>query len=340
MNSRTTRTRSSFWLAAVALLLAIGPMATFAGDDPELWVNGQDTNQLFVLNGNQLQATIPLPPGTGPHLTRFSPDGRFAYVAGVTSGDLVILDANTHAIVQILDLGASGVHEAQSSPDGAFVIVAQQATRELIRVDANPRMRVWTVADRLAMPAAPVCTIFIPGSDTAYVSLAGQDLAIVDLRAMQVTGVIDLNGQARCNYDWSSNGKTLYLTSENGTDGFLYSLDPATDAASLLRVFPGARDLHTPVVSASEKQVHIIGRGNDTFYTVDLAGGDVSSFEIGTPGVPDQPDGMVIVGNIAYVNLKATGKLAVIELNQGTISYVTLAGASPNAALNVVRRPG
>ncbi len=336
LNTRTARFR---WLLVSAiLLLSILPMATAAQSGPEMWVMGQDTSRIFIMRGETLVNTIQLPAGTGPHLTRFSPNGQFAYVAGVTVGDMIVLDASTHEVVQTLDFGTSGVHEAAPSPDGSAVYVAQQSTRELIRVAADTQSRTWTETGRVALPASPVCTIFLPDSNKAYVTLSGQDIAIVDLEAMQVTGTIDINGQARCNYDWTRNGKQLYFTSENGTDGFLYTIDLATDTPTLLHTFAGARDLHTPVVSANGKEVNIIGRGNDRFYTVSLETLAVRSFEIGTPGVVDQPDGMIINGNTAYINLKATGRLAVLRLNTGTVTYVDLVAPSPNAALNIVRR--
>jgi DNA-binding beta-propeller fold protein YncE len=337
LNTRAGRFR---WLLVWAvLLLGILPIATAARSGPELWVIGQDTSRIFIMQGETLVETIQLPAGTGPHMARFSPDGQYAYVAAVTAGDLVILDAGTHEVVQRLDLGTSGVHEAAPSPDGSLLVVAQQTTRELILIDADTQSQTWTETGRISLPASPVCTIFLPEENKAYVTLSGQDIAIVDLEAMQVTGTIDINGQSRCNYDWTSNGKQLYLTAENGTDGFLYTIDLATDTPTLLHTFAGARDIHTPVVSANGKEVNIIGRGNDRFYNVSLETLAVSSFEIGTPGVTDQPDGMVINGNTAYINLKATGRLAVLRLNTGTITYVDLVAPSANAALNIIRRP-
>ncbi|HEX5166324.1 MAG TPA: beta-propeller fold lactonase family protein [Thermomicrobiales bacterium] len=336
---RTHRTSRIFWLlTSVLMLLGAVPATTAAKGGPELWIMGQDTSRIFILKGSDLQETVQLPAGTGPHMTRFSPDGRFAYVSGVVSGDLIVLDAQTHEIIQTLDLGTSGVHEAAPSPDGSELFVAQQTTRELIRVAVDPQTHMVTETGRLALPASPVCTILMPDSNKAYVTLSGQDLAIVDTVSMQITGMIDINGQARCNYDWATNGKLLYLTSENGTDSFVYVVDPTTDTPSLLYTFSGVRDIHSLVVNPNEKQISIIGRASDRYYTLTLSDLSVTSFELGTPGVSDQPDAMVIVGNTAYVNLKASGRLATIQLNKGTISYLDLATPSANAALNVIRR--
>ena len=330
-------------LGFLALALAFVPGLTLAGNggggDSELWVNGQDTDQVFVLDGLKLVDTIPLPAGSGPHMTTFSPSGELAYVAAITSGDLIIIDADTREIIETLDFGASGVHQAAVSPDGSLLMVALQSSNELVRIAVDKRAQTWVETGRLALPAAPVCTVFVPGTTKAYVSLAGQDLAIIDVANLTIEGIVDLNGQARCNFTWSKDGSTLFLTSENGVDSFLYSLDPATDSLDLLHTFVGVADLHTPAPSPNGKLLYIIGRGNDLFYTLDLATLEISSFEIGTPGVSDQPDGMVIRGNNAYINLKATGEVIRVWIRQTRVQRVELVEPSRNALTNLEERP-
>lgn len=325
-------------LALLALAL-LSPVAAASGDEAELWVNAQDTNRIIVLNGRAVGGVVALPAGTGPHLTTFSPSGDYAYVAGITSGDLVVVDADARSVVTVVDLGGPGIHHAQPSPDGSFLLVSQTATRQLIKVAADELAGTWSETARVTLGAGPVCTLFVPGTDKAYVALATGDLLVVDTGTLDVTGLVDIAGQARCNLTWSKDRETSYLTSENGVDGFLYALDPATDDATLLVTFPGARDLHTPAPGPNGKDLYIVGRGNDLFYTVDLATLDVSSFEIGTPGVADQPDGLVVVGNNAYVNLKRTGRMAVVGIRQQSVGYLDLLAPSANALLNVVRRP-
>jgi DNA-binding beta-propeller fold protein YncE len=330
-------------LLIVVVALAALPQAALAGNrqNMELWVNGQDSDQIFVLRGTALVDTIALPAGTGPHITTFSPDGDFAYVAAINSGDVLLLDANSHAVVTSLDLGTTGVHQVSPSPDGALLLVAQQTTREVIKVAADPDAASLVVLDSLAIaaPARPVCSIWIPGTDKAYVSLNTQDLLIVDTATMTQIGVVDLAGQSRCNYVWSKDGATLYVPAENGVDSFLYTIDPQTDQATLLHTFAGVPDLHTPQVSANGTELYIIGRGSDAFYTFGLTDGSLTSFELGTPGVVDQPDGMVAAGNDAFINLKRTGQMAFVKILQGTITYLDLVAPSANALVNVVERP-
>jgi DNA-binding beta-propeller fold protein YncE len=245
-------------------------------------------------------------------------------------------------VVTSLDLGATGVHQASPSPDGALLLVAQQTTREVIKVAADPDAASLTVLGSLAIaaPARPVCSIWVPGTNKAYVSLNTEDLLIIDVPTMTQIGVIDMAGQSRCNYVWSKNGKTLYVPAENGTDSFLYAIDPRTDQATLLHTFAGVPDLHTPELSISGQKLHIIGRGTDAFYTFDLRRNRVTeTFELGTPGVVDQPDGMVVKGNRAFINFKRTGQMAFVNIRRERATYLDLVTPSTNALVNVVERP-
>src|SRR5256885_858175 len=61
----------------------------------ELWVTSQDHSVLFIRKFEDLSsiAQIDLPANAGPHIITFhSPD--FAYVGGMTDGNVYIIDAN------------------------------------------------------------------------------------------------------------------------------------------------------------------------------------------------------------------------------------------------------
>lgn len=49
-----------------------------------------------------------------------------------------------------------------------------------------------------------------------------------------------------------------------------------------------------------------------------------------TPGVGnDEPDAVAFRGNLAFVSLRASGQLAIINANRGTVSFVKLADTAP-----------
>src|SRR5712691_2203974 len=90
-----------------------GPAAGGGDENGEIWITNQDGGQLFivhpraVLHGASIE-TIVLPTGTRPHITTFSPDGAFAYVADLGMGNLIVVRANDRQIVTILSIGMSG----------------------------------------------------------------------------------------------------------------------------------------------------------------------------------------------------------------------------------------
>jgi DNA-binding beta-propeller fold protein YncE len=84
----------SFVISAMLLLMTPGPTTLGSPARPwlaqsapaeaafELWVTSQGQDSLAVLSfpGGEIVDRVPLPPGTQPHITTFSPSGAYAYV--------------------------------------------------------------------------------------------------------------------------------------------------------------------------------------------------------------------------------------------------------------------
>ena len=99
-------------LAAAILPLACGvgtdalgsAAGTGAGANHEIWVTLQASDRIAILRGPEArgaQKAIDLPAGTGPHLTTFSPDGKYAYVSGMGNGDLDVIQTGTRRVVMV-----------------------------------------------------------------------------------------------------------------------------------------------------------------------------------------------------------------------------------------------
>jgi DNA-binding beta-propeller fold protein YncE len=132
---------------------------------------------LFILKGDGATIeTVTLPPGTGPHIVTFSPSGTFAYVAGMESGKLLVLRADTRQVVSALDLGHAGTHQAKPAPGGSLLLVAQAHSSNLIKVAVNETAETWdVVGKRLSFAAQgkrPICTVFRDDGQRAYVSIS------------------------------------------------------------------------------------------------------------------------------------------------------------------------
>ena len=334
------------WLAALALVAfacggsssgpAVAPSPS--GASGELWVSLQASSKMLVLRGNPLHpdiATIDLPAGAGPHITTFSPDGRYAYVSGMGNGDVEIINADSRQIVSSVHLGPAGTHQIKPAPDGSVLLAAQVPTQTLVKLTADEAHKTWSVAGSLSFAPigrAPVCSVFRDDGKRAYVSLNPTGLAIVDVDGMKVIDTLPVAGFIACGMVKAPDGKSVMIASSGG-GGHIYRLDTRTDALVDLGAL-GASDWHSFNMTADQK----LGVGSvpsaDEVRLIDLARNPVvnlTTISVNlTPGNGnDQPDAIGIRGEMAWVSLRQSGKLAVIDLaRRAVLAYLDLAPAA------------
>jgi YVTN family beta-propeller protein len=327
--------RVLFWVVAAALLV-LGPTTgkpAAGGEGGEVWLTSQGTSRLFILHGGDGRGsieTVMLPPGTGPHITTFSPDGQYAYVAGMGNGDLVILNAGTRQVVSTLNLGGAGTHQARPSPDGSFLLVAQIGSMSLVKVAVDTATGSWSVADRLSLTSlgkAPICTVFRDDGARAYVSMLPDGIAIVDVPTMTLLGTLSTDGFVACGMVKSHDGGTITIAA-GGSGGHLYRLDTATDTLSDAGAV-GAADWHSFNMSVNEKVGFGSSPRSDQLFLLDLQGPTVNTLGAlnldPTPGLGnDQPDAIAVQGDTVFVSLRASGKLAIVKANQRTVTYLDI----------------
>jgi DNA-binding beta-propeller fold protein YncE len=328
----------------VALLVSGASSDAAAEDDAEIWVASQGTNRIFIVTdpmGAGQVETVSLPAGTGPHLVTFSPSGQYAYVSGMGNGKLEIMRADSRTIVETLSLAAGGTHQAKPSPDGKLLLVAQIPTKKLISVAVDEATESWQVTGEVVLARSPICTIYRDDGQRAYVSLLPSGIAVVDVATMTVRKTLETDGFVACGMVKSHNGKTITLAS-SGHGGHIYRLSTVTDQLEEDLGTIGAPDWHSFVMTPNEKLgIGTVPLGDQVVF-VDLAGETESFAESvaldGTPGMSnDQPDNMAVQGNLLYVGLRASGKLAIVEIEQRRVSYIDL---SPPSELNPMNCAG
>ena len=187
---------------AVALALGCGQDATgnrissVSGraardqDDPkkpkEIWVTSQDSSVLFIRNFEDLSPIdqIRLPANAGPHIITFHTP-NFAYIGGMTDGNVYIVDADARQVVKTLNVAPTLAHQVKVSPDGTLALVAIIGAKKLTKLLVDEENRIWTIDASLDIGAAtgkaPVCTVFRKDSQRAFVSLNPSGIAIVDV---------------------------------------------------------------------------------------------------------------------------------------------------------------
>lgn len=311
--------------------------ATTRADRSEIWITEQATDRIAILlgpHGSGARETIELGAGTGPHMTTFSPDDRYAYVSGMGNGDLDVIRTDTQQVVDTLHLGKVATHQAKPSPDGSFLLVAQVGSKSLIKVSADEASQRWIPGAALSFAStgrAPICTVFRNDGERAYVSLNPTGLAIVDVPTMTLVTILPTDGFIACGMVRSKDGRSITLAASGG-GGHIYHFNIATETLAD-RGTLGAVDWH----SFNMVPNGTIGFGTvpngDEMRLIDLKGDRASTLAAlslhPTPGAgSDQPDSMGVSGDFVYVSLRASGKLAVVNFRKRTVSYLSVAPAA------------
>lgn len=328
-------------LGRLAGVLAIalsgsGVAETAQQSDPvELWVTSQGTDRLFIVHGEGSSIeTIPVP-GIGPHIITFSPLGDYAYVSGMRNGDLSILRADDRRVVQTLHLGPTLTHQAKPSPDGSVLLVAQLASMSLIKVASDEATESWQVAGSLSFASlgrAPICSVFRDDGQRAYVSLRPSGIGVVDVPTMTHIGTLDTDGFVACGMIKSKRGRMVTVASSGG-GGHFYRLDTTTDTLVDAGT-AGAADWHSFNMSPNEKMGFGTSPQSDEIILADLSGPVASSIAAlqldPTPGMGnDEPDALSVRGNTLVVSLRASGQLAIVKVNQRTVTFLQLSPPAP-----------
>jgi YVTN family beta-propeller protein len=130
-----TRGRRNEWTITV---VPTGPRAEgldLSPDGTELWVNnvGDSTISVIDLAAKREVATIEIPTSYSNRL-KFTPDGRYVFVADLQGDEIVILDAQTRTQVERIDVGG-GTEGLQMSPDGSRAFVAVSPAGKVAVID-------------------------------------------------------------------------------------------------------------------------------------------------------------------------------------------------------------
>ena len=309
----------------------------------ELWVTSQGGNVIFIRNFEDLSAIdqINLPSGAGPHIITFhTPD--FAYVGGMTDGNVYVIDADARQVVQTLHVAPTLAHQVKVSPDGAVALVSIISTKTLTKILVDEANRSWSLNASLdiggATGKAPVCAVFRADSKRAFVSLNPSGLAVVDVETMTLVSQIPTDGFIACGMIKQDADHVVIASAGGG--GHIYTLDMTTETLTERGVL-GAASWH----SFNMTRDGTLGFGSsplsDEVIVIDLTTTPVT--KLGSivfdqvPGVGhNQPDafggGETISGNVLPVGLRAAGNVALV--NARTLELRTIVNLEPPAPFN------
>ncbi len=311
----------------------------------ELWVTSQGKNVLFIRNFEDLSPVdqINLPSGAGPHIITFhTPD--FAYVGGMTDGNVYVIDANTRQVVKTLHVAPTLAHQVKVSPDGATALVASISTRTVTKLLVDEAHRSWSLGPSLNLGAvtnkAPICAVFRADSRRAFVSLNPNGIAVVDVPTMTYLHAIATDGFIACGMIKRDADHVVIASSGGG--GHIYTLDMTTEALTD-RGTLGAASWHSFNMTADGKRGFGSSPLSDEVIVIDLTTTPVTNLgSIRFDQVPglgkNQPDafggGETIHSNRLPVGLRASGNVAIV--NAHNLELRALVNLAPPAPFNLM----
>lgn len=120
-----------------------------------------------------------------------SPDGKELWTAASEDGTIAIIDLAAKQKVATLDANVRGANRLKFTPDGGQVFITSLGTGDLVIYDAKTRMEV----KRLKIGHGAAGILMDPVGNRAFVAnSADNNISIVDLKTLEVTGKLDVGG--------------------------------------------------------------------------------------------------------------------------------------------------
>lgn len=137
-----------------------------------------------------------VPAGQGCEGFDVSPDGKEIWAANARDATVAIIDVASKKAVQTLPIPVKGANRLKFTPDGKRVLISALGARagdtSLLVLDATTHKQV----KQLSLGGGSAGILIAPDGSRAYVAVSMADkVAVIDLKALEVTGQIDAGKQ-------------------------------------------------------------------------------------------------------------------------------------------------
>ncbi|HTE44084.1 MAG TPA: YncE family protein [Gemmatimonadaceae bacterium] len=311
--------------AAVALAPATLSAQTLTGTIVSANMTANTASVVDVATG-QLRATYPT--GDGPHEVAMSNDGRWAVVSiygnrASVGHSLLVLDLTGGAAPRTIEMGQYlRPHGMRFTPDDKRLIVTSEATQRVVIVNFTRGAIDTTIFT--GQPATHM-VVLGPGAKRAFTTnISAKNISVLDLERDTIVRTIDAGARIEgiavnpsATEVWvGANDDKVVLVFNPATgekvaqiDGFgmPYRMSITPDGATAVISDPG----NERVVIADAK-THRVRSTLDMTKAASSAGDNADH---------PSPQGVTLSrdGRLAFVTLKALGKVAVIDIAAGTI---------------------
>jgi YVTN family beta-propeller protein len=133
-----------------------------------------------------------IPVGKGDEGFDVSPDGRELWTANAQDGTLSVIDLATRTVTATLDAKTFGANRLKFTPHGNLVLISRLGDGDLVIYDARSRKEFKRVP--IGHGAAGI--LMDRDGNRAFISCGPDNyIAVLDLKALQVTSHIDVGGE-------------------------------------------------------------------------------------------------------------------------------------------------
>ncbi|MSP48835.1 MAG: hypothetical protein EXQ95_05855 [Alphaproteobacteria bacterium] len=288
------------------MLLAGAPAAA----QPFAYVASDAATSIYVIDSatSQRVATVALPLTARVSALAVSNDGTRVYAASSETGTVIVVNAQTNAVIGTITTGPNPAALALST-DGVTIYSANADNATVTGGEAAGA----ALGRGTIVTAAPGSLALSPNGATLYVSHRGSaTLSVITTSNFSVTSSITLPSAAT-QLALNPAGTRLYALD---ADGVLTIVDTAA-AAVLTRRAIGSTQLTGLAVSPDGQKV-LIADGTANTVTIADGGGAVVA-TLPTVGTP-QSVAINPAGTLAYVVGRDTGAITVVNLSTNTVA--------------------
>jgi YVTN family beta-propeller protein len=133
-----------------------------------------------------------IPVGKGDEGFDVSPDGRELWTASAQDGTLSVVDLTTRTVTATLGAKTFGANRLKFTPDGKLVLISRLGDGDLVIYDTASRKEFKRV--QIGHGAAGI--LMDPDGNRAFIACGPDNyVAVLDLKALEVTGHIDVGGE-------------------------------------------------------------------------------------------------------------------------------------------------
>src|SRR5262245_48251153 len=342
MRMRMVRTLS-LGLATAAAVLAPGGRAA-AG--PELYVSGEESGEIVVVDVDRGEVAARVPVGKRPRGVRLSHDGKLLYVAlsgspraapGVDESKLPppdraadgvgVLDLATRKLVRTYASGQDP-ESFDLSRDGKMLYVSNEDAAQLSVLDLGG----GSVTGKLVVGGEPEGVTLRPDGKAVYVtSEEDNQVVAIDTKKLAVVGRIPTGPRPRA-IAFSRDGKTGFVTCENSGGVTVFDAVKNT-AAGTIKIEPVAKTPLGPrpmgaALSPDGKHLFVSNGRGESVAVVDVAGRKVARL---VDGVGARPWGIAVSadGKKVYTANGPSNDVSVVDLATGKVEKRIKVGGLP-----------